>query len=91
MLFRSLFAASKEQSFFGKMPSLSPVVQELLEGLALFHRNVIFVVCMSPYVLQHLPQYPTIVAYENDPDAVQAAMDVLWGRAQAPGVLPISL
>lgn len=47
--------------------------------------------CTSPYGLKFLPQIPTIVNYENDADAVRAAMDVLNGTLKAEGILPIPI
>ncbi|MGC2310242.1 MAG: glycoside hydrolase family 3 N-terminal domain-containing protein [Candidatus Babeliaceae bacterium] len=46
----------------------------------------------SPYTLKKLhPSIPTIVAYEDDPDAEEAAAKVLFGNQPALGQLPITL
>jgi len=54
--------------------------------------NVITLLFGSPYVLPQLPpEVPVIVAYEEDFDAQEAAVNVLLGKRQALGVLPITL
>lgn len=52
----------------------------------------ILVLFTSPYKLLSLGVSPTtIVAYENDPDAEKAVKDVIFGRLEAKGMLPIKL
>jgi beta-glucosidase-like glycosyl hydrolase len=46
----------------------------------------------NPYKLLELGEHPTIlVAYEDDPDAVEAAASVIFGQLEAKGKLPFSL
>jgi beta-glucosidase-like glycosyl hydrolase len=46
----------------------------------------------NPYTLKKLqPGIPTIIAYENDPDAQEAAAHVLLGKERALGKLPITI
>lgn len=87
-----IFKASIHQGFFGKVSDLAPSISSFLGALEQQDKNVVIVLCTSPYALAHLPSgIPTVVAYEPDDDALAAAMDVAWGRMQAEGVLPISL
>ena len=44
----------------------------------------------SPLVLQLLPGFPALMAYENDPDAQEAAWDALQERLEPHGYLPAS-
>lgn len=46
----------------------------------------------SPYKLLELGNHPTVlVAYEDDVDAAEAAADVIFGKLEPKGILPISL
>ncbi len=85
------FQADINQSRYGKVSCLAPALKTLLEELAITDKQVIILLATSPYALYHLPKVPTIISYENDPDALKAGMDVLWGNTQAEGRLPIAL
>lgn len=51
---------------------------------------VILVLFQSPYTLSLFPKdCTTIMAYENDPDAEEAAADLIFGRLVPKGKLPI--
>lgn len=86
-----LFQASATQSKYGRIPSLAPALEELITTLENNNKQLIIMLVTTPYALFFLPRVPTIVAYENNPDALKAAMDVLWGKAPAEGILPINL
>jgi len=86
-----IFQLAQNQGKFGKVTTLASAVELFLKTALERGKEVVQILCTTPYCLYLLPRTPTIVAYENDPDALAAAMDVLWGRAQAEGHLPIPL
>lgn len=86
-----IFQCCKDQGKFGKVTSLDPTISSLLNQASLQKLPVILMLCTSPYGLKFLPQLPTIVAYENDADAVTAAMNILYGTLRAEGILPIPI
>ena len=46
----------------------------------------------TPYGAQHLPKaYSVVCSYSHTPAAVAAAIDVLTGKAQSTGSLPVTL
>ena len=54
--------------------------------------KVILVLFGSPYNLKHMPHTgTTIVAYENEPEAQKAAAEVLAGKREARGILPVEI
>ncbi len=54
--------------------------------------NIIIVSIRTPYDISVLPAVPTVlVAYGSNPPRLQAITDVLVGKSQASGVLPVSL
>ncbi len=86
-----VFKLSKTQKVFGKISEVESHIKSFLDTLTSFKQNIVIVLCASPYALKLLPNLPTLVAYEDDCDAVQSAMDVLFGNALATGVLPIHI
>lgn len=86
-----IFQLAQNQGKYGKVTELAPAVELFLKALHKNGKEVIQILCTTPYGIYLLPKTPAIVAYENDPDALAAAMDVLWGRSVAEGNLPISL
>jgi beta-glucosidase-like glycosyl hydrolase len=72
-----LFKVSKKQGVYGRVPEIDSVVKRLFCELDRLDKKIVIILCMSPYALRFLPNVPTIVAYENDPDAVEAAIETL--------------
>lgn len=83
-----IFKVSHKQGRYGKVPGVEKNLLEFIKEAALL-KSVAYVLCTSPYALPFLPKKPTIIAYENDVDAVKSAMDVLYGKKKGLGVLPI--
>jgi len=57
-------------------------------------RGIPYVVVLfcSPYRLLELKIHPTtLIAYEDDPDAEEAAADVIFGKLEPKGILPVFL
>ena len=55
-------------------------------------KQVALVLMNTPYGAQHLPkEYDIVCSYSHTPAAVAAAIDVLTGRAQPMGTLPVTL
>ncbi|HSX10500.1 MAG TPA: glycoside hydrolase family 3 N-terminal domain-containing protein [Chlamydiales bacterium] len=88
------------QEFTGDLSSADCVViavhqkealtEEVLATIESLADRAVLCLFTSPYVLKHFHKQKTILlAYENDPDAQQAIYQVLTGRAQAKGRLPI--
>lgn len=71
---------------------LEPHVLTDLEKLRSAHKNVIMVLCASPFMLYSLPDdLPVLVAYESQDLAQRAAADALCGKAPIIGRLPLVL
>lgn len=71
---------------------LEPQVLTDLEKLCLANKNVVMVLCASPFILYSLPDdLPVLVAYESQGLAQKAAADVLCGKAPIIGRLPLIL
>jgi beta-glucosidase-like glycosyl hydrolase len=65
---------------------------ETLSTLHTLATQTHLIICLygTPYTLSLLPQNATLlVAFEDDPCAVQAVMNILYGRQKAKGRLPI--
>jgi beta-N-acetylhexosaminidase len=84
-----IFMAHVRQRRNGQLDSLDAGLQYFLKVLQQASCQVICIVCTSPYVARLLPPVPTIVAYENGPLALRAAMCALWGKRPVSGTLPI--
>ena len=55
-------------------------------------KQVALVLMNTPYGAQHLPKaYSVVCSYSHTPAAVAAAIDVLTGKAQPTGSLPVTL
>jgi len=70
----------------------APEQEAALRALSASGIPVVAVVFCSPYTLAKLPPFSAIVvAYENEREAQEAAADVLLGKLEAKGKLPVSL
>ncbi len=79
-------------SQFSNIPPHFGLQKDQFKALAECGIPSIAVVFGTPYSLAWLPLFDAIVvAYENDPDAQEAAADVLLGRLKAKGKLPVSV
>jgi hypothetical protein len=62
----------------------------LLEALHGANKKVIVLACMNTYCLKFLDEEKTIImAYEDDQEAVDAALVVVFGTLKPQGSLPI--
>lgn len=84
-----LFKLDQNQGKYGTITELAPVVEYFFKELKKTGKYVVLILATTPYALPLLPDYPTIVVYENDPDAISVGMDVLAGNLRAVGRLPI--
>ena len=63
----------------------------LLKKLQQHHKKIILVIFGSPYSLKLFNDEDTIImAYEDDPDAQEAAADIIVGTLQPHGKLPVT-
>jgi len=70
--------------------ALYDVTPEALAFLKTVETPYAVVLFTNAYKLFSLGDHPTLlVAYENDPDAEEAAADVIFGQLEAKGVLPL--
>ena len=76
-----------EQQQFG----LSSTTLELIKQINQI-KKVVLVIFGSPYSLKYFEDVPTIImAYEDDPDAQEAAAKIITGELTARGKLPVSV
>ncbi len=81
-----------QQSPYGNVPEISPVLQRLLNRIHGERKPVVFSLLASPYALKFFQGESTCLeAYEDDIDAEIGALKVIFGLRQAKGKLPISL
>lgn len=67
--------------------ALTPEVVSIIES---FGERAIVSLFTTPYVLKELKgNFPILVAYQNDPAAQEAVLNILKGKATAKGHLPI--
>lgn len=72
--------------------ALYDVTPQALSFLNSLKKPYAVVLFTNAYKLHSIGAHPTmVVAYENDPDAEEAAADVIFGQLEAKGVLPIDL
>ena len=72
--------------------SLYPGQVKLVNELLAQNPNIIIASVRTPYDLRVLPRVPTILAaYGGNPPTLQAIAEVLTGKVEATGVLPITL
>jgi beta-N-acetylhexosaminidase len=65
---------------------------KLVTELLAKNPNVVIVSVRTPYDIRVLPMVPTVLAsYGSNPPTLRAIADVLMGKAQATGVLPVTL
>jgi beta-N-acetylhexosaminidase len=82
----------EQQSPYGSIPAISPVVGTLLGRVFALPQSVVLSVLTSPYALKFLSQATTCVeAYEDDIDAEIGALKVIFGDLEAKGTLPITV
>jgi beta-N-acetylhexosaminidase len=82
---RKIIVATTDVSFY---PGQVKLVTELLAK----NLSVVIVSVRTPYDIRVLPMVPTVLAaYGGNPPALRAIVDVLMGKAQARGVLPVTL
>jgi hypothetical protein len=55
----------------------------------LLHQASLVILFCTPYALQVIDNQNVLIAYENDPDAEEAAFDALQGRLHPSGSLPV--
>jgi len=85
-----LYAIDKTMGFFGRIDSMSYELKNIFENFKSLDKKNCVIACMSPYCLKFLAQQKTVImAYENDPDALQAALDLVVGKFVSSGRLPI--
>jgi|GEM_PF-5888485 len=84
----ALFGTTSNSEFnYGIMPNTRIIVERLAQS-----KHVILVICGSPYCLKDFEYIPTIIiAYEDDPDAQQAAANVITGSLIPSGRLPVTI
>ncbi len=64
----------------------------LVTELLAVNPNIITISVRTPYDISVLRTVPTVLAaYGSNPPALQAITDVLMGKSQASGVLPVTL
>jgi len=85
-------SVSAQRDTYGKLPEVAMPVSSVIEALERRKVRLIHVFFTTPYALLRFEKAKTIlVAYENDPDAWEAAYNVLFGEGMALGRLPIAL
>ena len=78
---------SDPQLNFGITPNARIIIERLANT-----KKIILVMCGSPYALKLFEHIPTIVvAYEDDPDAQEAAAKVITGSLIPSGRLPVTI
>lgn len=81
-----------QQSPYGNVPEISPVLQQFLNRIHLEAKPVVFSLLASPYALKFFQSESTCLeAYEDDVDAEIGTLKVIFGLKQAKGKLPINL
>jgi beta-glucosidase-like glycosyl hydrolase len=72
---------------FGIAPTSSMIIERLAHN-----KKVILVICGLPYCLKLFEDIPTIImAYEDDPDAQEAAAQTITGSLIPSGKLPVTI
>ena len=72
--------------------SLYPGQVKLVNELLVQNSQIIIVSIRTPYDISVLPNAPTVlVAYGSDPPTLRAIADVLTGKLEASGILPVTL
>jgi len=78
--------------FASRNYGVSSSMTEAIKIIRKHHNNVVFVLFGIPYALKWFGDISTtIIAYEDDEDAQNAAADVLVGRHNPTGSLPVSV
>jgi beta-N-acetylhexosaminidase len=82
---RKVIIATTDSGFY-------PGQVRLVSKLLAINPNLIIVSVRTPYDIQVLPAVPTfLAAYGGNPPSLQAIVDVLVGKVEVSGVLPVSL
>jgi beta-N-acetylhexosaminidase len=72
--------------------SFHPGQVKLVSELLVINPNIIIVSVRTPYDIAVMPDVPTaMAAYGNNAPSLQAIADVLTGKVEPVGVLPVSL
>ncbi|HET6822983.1 MAG TPA: glycoside hydrolase family 3 C-terminal domain-containing protein, partial [Anaerolineales bacterium] len=72
--------------------SLYPGQVQLVNELLAQNPNIIMVSVRTPYDISVLPMAPVVLAaYGGNPPTLRAIADVLMGKSEASGVLPVTL
>jgi len=84
-----LFEIQKtDQATFG----IAPTTQALIKQLQREGKKIILTIFGTPYCLKLFEDIPTIImAYEDDPDAQEAAAKIINGELKPKGKLPVSI
>lgn len=84
----SLFNLNSDQALnFGIAPNALTIINKIAKT-----KNIILVICGSPYCLKLFEHIPTIIlAYEDDPDAQEAAAQTITGIFKPTGKLPVTI
>lgn len=83
------FQLHPQQGRYGRVPGIAPAIANLFDQLSNQPIPTVIMLATSPYALEYLPSIPTVITYEQDPDAQAAGMKVVWGEITAKGILPI--
>lgn len=84
------YALDATTRFYQAIKKIDSRMIALLEALHGANKKVIVLACMNPYCLKFLDQEKTIImAYEDDQEAVDAALAVVFGTLKPQGSLPI--
>jgi beta-N-acetylhexosaminidase len=84
-----IFKVNEPQNVFGMIKPIESTLKTFFNLLKEVNKRIVFMLCTSAYALPFLPNFPTVIAYEKDSFAIDAAMNVLAGKFQAEGYLPI--
>ena len=84
----SLFNLNSDQALnFGIAPNALTIINKIAKT-----KNIILVICGSPYCLKLFEHIPTIIlAYEDDPDAQEAAAQTIADIFKPTGKLPVTI
>lgn len=85
-----MLAGLSARMFFSR--EFEPGVLDRLEYIYGANKNLVIVLCASPFLLYELPtKFPVLVAYETNDKAQKAAADALSGKNPIRGKLPLIL
>lgn len=86
----TLYALDAKTGPYEAIKKIDPRGKALFEALRNANKKVIILACMNPYCIRLLEQAQTIImAYEDDQEALNAALSVVFGTLKPEGCLPI--